>query len=100
MSLRSKFIVAAAVATLGLSSPAFAQAFSSNYGTGNEQSSYYDHTGALHAGIPAQQNQFAGHRSGLNAFASVPGAAAVASDSPAATGGGSIGYNRMLREEW
>jgi hypothetical protein len=100
MSFRSKFIVAAAVATLGLSSPAFAQAFSGSYGTGNEQPSYYDHNGALHAGIPAKQTQFAAHRSGLNAFASVPGAAADTSDSPAATGGGSIGYNRMLREEW
>jgi hypothetical protein len=70
MSLRSKFILAAGVATLGLSSPAFAQAFSSSYGTGNEQSSYYDDNGALHAGIPA--HQFAVHRSGINAFASVP----------------------------
>ncbi len=70
MLTKSKIIVAAAVATLALSSPAFAQAFSRSWGTGNEQPSYYDHGGALHVGVAAQQqNQIAVRRNGLNAFA-------------------------------
>jgi hypothetical protein len=72
MSTRSKFIVAAAIAMLGLASPASAQSFNRPEGTGNELPSYYDSQGGLHAGIaPAQQNQTAARRSGLNAFARV-----------------------------
>jgi hypothetical protein len=72
MSTRSKLIVAAAIATLGLASPAFAQSFNRPDGTGNELPSYYDSQGGLHAGVaPAQQNLIAARPSGLNAFASV-----------------------------
>jgi hypothetical protein len=72
MSTKSKLIVAAAIATLGLASPAFAQSFNRSDGTGNELPSYYDSQGGLHAGIATlQQNQNATHQSGLNAFASV-----------------------------
>jgi hypothetical protein len=72
MSTRSKLIVAAAIATLGLASPASAQSFNRPDGTGNELPSYYDSQGGLHAGIaPAQQNLTAARRSGRNAFASV-----------------------------
>jgi hypothetical protein len=71
MSTRSKLIVAAAIATLGLASPAFAQSFNRPDGTGNELPSYYDSQGGLHAGVaPVQQNLNA-RRSGQNAFASV-----------------------------
>jgi hypothetical protein len=72
MSTRSKFIVAAAIAVLGIASPAFAQSFNRPEGTGNELPSYYDSQGGLHAGIAPQQIQMAAHRSGLNAFARVP----------------------------
>jgi len=100
MLTKSKIAVVAAIAMLGLSSTAFAQAFSSSYGTGNVQSSYFDSNGALHQGTAPQQNQIAVHRNGLNAFASVPRTAA-GEDSPAATGGGSIGYNEMLQnDQW
>jgi hypothetical protein len=72
MSTRSKLIVAAAIATLGLVSPAFAQSFNRPDGTGNELPSYYDSQGGLHAGVaPVQQNLIAARRSGQNAFASV-----------------------------
>jgi hypothetical protein len=100
MVTRSKIAVIATIAALSCASPAFAQSFSRTDGTGVP--SYYDSQGGLHVGIPTQQNQIAIHRNGLNAFARIPNAdgAADASDSPAATGGGSIGYNRMLREEW
>ena len=72
MSTRSKFIVAAAIAVLGLASPASAQSFNRTEGTGNSLPSYYDSRGGLHTGIAPQQIQIAADRSGLNAFASVP----------------------------
>ena len=63
MSTRSKFIVAAAIAMLGIASPAFAQSFNRPEGTGNELPSYYDSQGGLHAGIaPSGQNAFASLR--------------------------------------
>jgi hypothetical protein len=72
MSTRSKFIVAAAIAVLGLASPASAQSFNRPEGTGNLLPSYYDSQGGLHTGTAPQQIQIAAHRSGLNAFANVP----------------------------
>jgi hypothetical protein len=79
MSTRSKLIVAAAIAVLGLASPAFAQSFNSPEGSGNSLPMYYDSQGGKHCarlaactGIPPQQIQIVAHRSGVNAFASVP----------------------------
>jgi len=69
MSTKSKFIAAAAIAMLGLASPAFAQSFNRSDGTGNELPAYYDNAGGLHAGIAPQQKQVAVHRTGLSAFA-------------------------------
>jgi hypothetical protein len=89
MSTRSKLIVAAAIAALSFSSPAFAQVFSGSLGTGNVQPSYYDSNGGLHEGTATQQNQIAVHRSGLSAFARVPHAAR-SYDNPAATNGVSM----------
>ena len=63
--------MAAAIAVLGLASPAAAQSFNRPEGTGNELPSYYDNQGGLHAGIAPQQIQIAAHRSGMNTFASV-----------------------------
>jgi hypothetical protein len=71
MSTRSKFVVAAAIAILGLATPAFAQSFNRSDGTGNELPSYYDRSGGLHDGIVPQQRQLAIHRNGSNAFARV-----------------------------
>ena len=72
MSTKSRLVVAAAIAVLGLASPAAAQSFNRPEGTGNELRSYYDSQGGLHAGIAPQQIQIAAHRSGMNAFASDP----------------------------
>ena len=72
MSTRSKFIVAAAIAVLGLASPASAQSYNRTEGSGNSLPMYYDSQGGFHYGIAPQQIQIAAHRSGLNAFASVP----------------------------
>jgi len=100
MVTKSKIAVIAAIAALSFASPALAQSFNRSDGTGNELPSYYDPNGGLHAGIATQQNQTLARRSGLNAFASV-GRSVSNSDSPAATGGGSIGYNEMLQnDQW
>ena len=71
MSTRSKFVVAAAIAIVGLATPAFAQSFNRSDGTGNELPSYYDSSGGLHAGIVPQQKQLAVHRNGSKAFARI-----------------------------
>jgi hypothetical protein len=100
MIIKSKIAVIAAIAALSFATPALAQSFSSSYGTGNELPSYYDQNGGLHTGIAPQHNQIAARRSGLNAFASV-GRSVSSSDTPANTGGGSIGYNEMLQyDQW
>jgi hypothetical protein len=70
MSIKSKLVIAAAVATLSLATPAFAQEFAGTWGTGNELPSYFDKDGALHFGAPpAQQNQIARRENGANAVA-------------------------------
>jgi hypothetical protein len=103
MSTKSKLIIAAAIATFSLASPAFAQSFNADWGTGNEMSSFYDANGGLHEGtVASKQNQTAvreSGKSGLDAFAMVSGAAS-GSDNPAATGGGSVGYNENLRTDY
>ena len=79
ISTRSKFILAAAIAVLGLASPASAQSYNRTEGSGNSLPMYYDSKGGQHCGrqaactgIPPQQIQIATHRSGLNALAGVP----------------------------
>jgi hypothetical protein len=100
MVTKSKIAVIAAVLGLLSASPAFAQAFDNDYGTGNEVPTYYDSQGGLHMGNAPAQSQVAVHRSGLNAFASI-GGAGFAWDAPSLTGGGSVGYNEMLQtDEW
>jgi hypothetical protein len=71
MLTKSTLIVAVAVATIGIASPAFAQSFSRSWGTGNVLPTYYDRDGGLHLGAAPQESntQIAVKRSGLNAFA-------------------------------
>jgi hypothetical protein len=59
MSIRSSLIirVVAATAALGVGSPAFAQAWSNGWGTGNSQPGYFDKDGGMHAGNAPQQLQ-------------------------------------------
>ena len=101
MVTKKKIAVIAAIAALSYASPALAQSFSRQDGTGNELRSYYDSQGGLHAGIVSEQKEIvAAHHSGLNAFARI-GRPDFSSDTPANTGGGSIGYNEMLKnDQW
>jgi hypothetical protein len=73
-----------AVAAMGVASPVLAQ--SSQHRIGIHK--VYRHT------VVARQ-------SGFNAFAMVPGGAGSSAFSPAANGGGSVGYNENLRrDQW
>ena len=98
----------ALIATLAVTSlaatPAFAQSFDEDDGTGNlltlSAQSTAAHVAVRHASARTT------HRNGLDAFAMEPRwhfaprvQTPVDSDDPAITGGGSDGYNQLLREE-
>jgi hypothetical protein len=71
MFTKSALIAAVAVAAIGIASPAFAQAYSKGWGTGNLGQTYYDSDGGLHLGaVPSVSNtQIAAGRTGSNALA-------------------------------
>ena len=84
MSIRLPLIVATAIATLGLGSPAFAASYGGlSNDSGSMMSSYYDKTG-WHVGLPpaaraalaAPQQQSARPNHGLQLFAGRNGQAA------------------------
>jgi hypothetical protein len=84
-----KYLITLAVLTV-FATPAFAQSFDPDTGTGNVLA--FSHTPTV-----PQNEKIAGGRSGLHSFAMVPSSrSAFDSESPQATGGG-IGYNEMLR---
>jgi hypothetical protein len=85
-----KFLTTLAVLT-AFATPAFAQPFDPDNGTGNVLS-------FSHKSIAPHKIITAVRPSGLHSFAMVPGPRpAFNSDSPEATGGGSLGYNELLR---
>jgi hypothetical protein len=98
----SRIALIAAVAAVGIASPALAQSFDPEAGSGNVlgfnyapsavQNDEFAVRKSSHAKTAARQN-------GLHAFARVPGAASGSnSNDPAVTGGGSAGYNQMLQQ--
>jgi hypothetical protein len=72
-------------------------------GTGIVLRAVYGSRGGLHTGPVASQNeQIAGHQSGLNAYAQAPGPSGTSSFhrcNPSLTGGGSAGYNSMYSQD-
>ena len=75
-----KFIATLTVLTT-IATPAFSQVLPSS-----------------HKGTHPQNDKTALRQDALRAFAAVPGAGSIADpNAPAATGGGSVGYNEMLR---
>ena len=83
-------LIITTVAKMAFVSPALAQSFDPELGTGNVL--------MLSNQAPVSHEQAAVRRSGIDAFAMVPREqAGVASEDPANTGGGSIGYNENLR---
>lgn len=72
MNIKTTLSVIAALAALSVASPAFAQAFSSGWGTGNVQQFAYGSDGKGHAIVPGEQPAIQG-RNGMHAFAYIPG---------------------------
>jgi len=85
-----KLLTTIAVLTT-FATPTIAQSFDPDNGTGNVLS-------LLHKSTVPGNVVAAVRQSGLHSFAMAPGhGAAFNSNSPAATGGGSLGYNELLR---
>jgi hypothetical protein len=82
-------IIITTVAKMALVSPAFAQSFDPEIGTGNVL--------MLNNQATVSHKQAAVRRSGIDALAMAPRVQAGASEDPSNTGGGSIGYNENLR---
>jgi ABC-type sugar transport system substrate-binding protein len=102
MTIISRIALIAAIAAAGIASPALAQSFEPEAGSGNVAEFSY-------APTPAQNDEYvvpqsshaktAARQNGLHAFASVPGSSSnSSSNNPAFTGGGSAGYNQMLQQ--
>jgi hypothetical protein len=68
-----KLITVVAIAASVMATPAFAQSFTKDFGTGNVQSFNYNANGS------EQTGQIAGRQSGLDAFAMVPGPSSASS---------------------
>ena len=86
-----KKILTTLVVLAVFATPAFAQSFCTCDGTGNVLT-------FTHNPITLSKQATAANHNGLNAFAMVPGPGQASnSDSPTNTGGGSLGYNGMLR---
>jgi hypothetical protein len=85
-----KFLTTLAVLAV-FATPAFAHSFDPDNGTGNVLA--FSHTPTS-----PQNGKTALSAGALRAYASVPRfSSAVDPNSPASTGGGSLGYNEMLR---
>ncbi len=95
-SNKTKFAIIAALAVTRLAAtPAFGQSFSSGYGTGNVLP--FNSTVAAPAVASHHASAHAARRNGQNSFAMEPRQQLpFNAESPAATGGGSIGYNENL----
>lgn len=95
----SRLAIIAAVAAV-IATPAFAQSFDPEVGSGNVLPFGHAPQVAQTGKIADRQNSrgtMTARRSGLSAFAMVPGTASgFNSSDPAVTGGGSLGYNQLL----
>ena len=101
MTTISKLALIAAIAAAGIASPASAQSFDPEAGSGNVVPFSYAPSAAQHDAVAVRQNsqgKIAARLNGLHAFAMVPrGPAGSSANDPALTGGASAGYNEMLR---
>jgi len=74
MTIISKFTLIAALAAAGIASPALAQSFNPEIGTGNSLQFSYGQT--------AQTKQLAARQNGLDAFAMIPRASSASGTVP------------------
>ena len=100
MTISSRLALIAAVAAIGIASPAFAEFFNPQEGTRDELQFSYKSNAPHSDKIVVRENshgKITVRQSGLHAFAMVPGPQAGPNpNDPALTGGGSLGYNQML----
>jgi hypothetical protein len=90
MISKSTLAIITAVAAIGIASPALAQSFDPEAGSGNVVASNVGTT-------TSQADQIRDQRNGLHAYAMVSWQpAAAASTAPTLNGGGSAGYNDMI----
>jgi hypothetical protein len=90
LAVLTTFATPAAVLTVS-ATPAFAQSFCTCDGSGNVLT-------FTNNPITRPNQKIAAGQSGLHSFAMVPGPRSASNpDGPEATGGGSLGYNEMLR---
>ena len=100
MTNKSKIAMLLTIATIGIASPAFAQSFDPDNGTGNVLSFNNQSNNSYAQALPkvSTHRKATRHGEGLHAFAVAPRAeVGSVSDDPANTGGGSIGYNELLK---
>jgi hypothetical protein len=104
MSTISRIALMAAIAVAGIASPALAQSFDPEAGSGNV-------AGFSYVPSPAQNDKFAvpqtcraktaAGRNGLHAFARVTGTSSnSSSNQPAFTGGGSACYDDQMLQQY
>jgi hypothetical protein len=100
MTTIAKFALFAAIAAAGIASPAWAQSFDPEAGSGNVAPFSYAPIAVQSTTAAVRQKsqgKVAARANGLHAFAMVPrGAVEGNANDPALTGGGSAGYNQML----
>jgi len=99
MTIISRLALLAAIAAAGIASPALAQSFDPEAGSGNVVPFSYAPIPAQNdtAAVRQSRGKIAARLNGLHAFAMVPRSAAQGNaNDPALTGGGSAGYNEML----
>jgi hypothetical protein len=97
--MTAKMIIVAAALLLGATSAALAQsAWTDGSAADGARAGYTSSYGSgLYAYAPGSVS---GQAIGLRAYAMVPDARARSIDDPAITGGGSTGYNALVRQEW
>jgi hypothetical protein len=88
--------IAIFVALMAVASPALAQSFDPDTGTGNVSESNYSPAAVQTPKVAAHQSKAAARQSGLRSLARVQGSSGSDSTDPASTGGGNLGYNQML----
>ena len=102
MTTISRMALIAAIAAAGIASPALAQSFDPEAGSGNVLGFSYAPSAVQNDEFAVRQSSHAktvARQNGLHAFASVPGTSPNSgSNDPASTGGGSAGYNQMLQQ--
>ena len=101
MTTNSKIAMLVTLAAIGVASPAFAQSFDPDTGSGNVLSLTDQSTASYAQALPKlsiHHKRVAHHHEGLDAFAMAPRAqSGSVSDDPINAGGGNLGYNEELK---